>query len=128
MRTKLIFLLVCIAATPLALVSGYRFNCNRHEAAFQARFNELKRDAVESIKIGSTREDALRFFSQKGLRVSANQSESVAWLWTSRGCGRSWACSIGPDGGEISISVTFDEHGTVNSNPIVTAKYAGDCS
>src|SRR3954471_5626536 len=105
MRMKVILLLLCLAATPLAVVVGYRFNCNRHEAVFQKRLGELRQHALESIKIGSTREETSRFFSQNGLRVSSNQSKTRAWLWTSRGCGRNLACSIGPDGGEISVSV-----------------------
>jgi hypothetical protein len=44
-----------------------------------------------------------------------------------RASGRGWGCSIGPDGGRIQFRA-FDGKGNVDSEPIITANYAGDCS
>jgi hypothetical protein len=111
----------------IAGVLAYRFECDRRESAFQTRFQQLKHDADEALKIGTAKEDVSRFFSQKGLTLRSEQSKAFGYITTRRGCARGWGCSIGSDSGLISISVTFDEQGRINSKPIVTAKYAGDC-
>jgi hypothetical protein len=120
--------LLCVAAGIIGAPRAYRFNCKSHESAFQARLEQLKQNAHGRLKIGMTREETFRFFSDSGLKVGKDQSTAWGFLVTSRGCGRGWGCSIGPDGGMISVSITFDERGKVNSEPVVTAKYVGDCS
>jgi hypothetical protein len=125
---KFAIVLVCVAAVLLAGVLAYRHNCETKESAFQARLQQLRRDAQEGLKIGTTQEEVLRFISENRLQVRSDQSKARGWVVLSRGCGRSWGCSIGPDGGMISVSVTFDERGKVNSEPVVAAKYVSDCS
>jgi hypothetical protein len=125
---KFAIVLVCVTAALLAGVLAYRHDCETKESAFQARLQQLRRDAPEALKIGTTREQVLRFISENRLQSSSDQSQARGWVVLSRGCGRGWACSIGPDGGVISVSVTFDERGKVNSEPVVAAKYVRDCS
>lgn len=48
-----------VMAAFLAGFFGYRHNCNRHEAAFQARAEQLRRDAHDSLKIGTPKEGAI---------------------------------------------------------------------
>ena len=128
MRTRFLLLPLCLAATPLAGVVAYRHACTRHEAAFQARFQQLRHDAHAGLRIGMTRDEVLQFLSQNRLETGSNQSTTWGRVLMSRGCGRSWGCSIGPDSGMILVSIMFDEKGKVKSEPIVTARYAGDCS
>jgi hypothetical protein len=121
-------ILVCVTASLLAGILAYRFNCETKESAFQARFQQLRRDAHEDLKIGTTKEEALKFFSENHLQARSDESKAWGWVVLSRGCGRSLACSIGPDGGTISVVVSIDERGKVDSEPVVTEEYAGDCS
>lgn len=124
---KFVFVVVCIVAASLAGSWGYRYDCNRAEAAFQARAEQLRRDAHDSLKIGTPKEAALRFFSENHLGGWSDQSHAWGHVYTTRGCGRGLACSIGPGGGRIDVVVTLDERGKVNSEPVVTQSYAGDC-
>jgi len=119
--------MLCIVAASLAGSCGYRYNYNRAEAAFQARAEQLRRDAHDSLKIGTPKEGVLRFFSENDLGGWSDQSHAWGHVSTTRGCSRGLACSIGSGGGRIDVVVTLDEKGEVNSEPVVTQSYAGDC-
>jgi len=125
---KLALILIICAVIPAASVALYPVNCHLKESAFQARTEQLRRDAHLRLKVGTNKEEVIRFFSENGLRTSSDASTLAGFIFMSRGCGRGLGCSIGPDGGEIAVIVTLDALGTVISEPVVRNKYSGDCS
>ena len=117
----------CFVAASLAVVVAHRYSCNRLEAAFQATFQQLSRDAQQRLKIGTPKGEALRFFSENHLGGWSDQSHARGHVYMARGCGRGLACGIGSDGGRIDVEVTLDGKGNVNAEPVLTQYYAGPC-
>jgi hypothetical protein len=124
---KTVLILLLIAAAWLAAAFWLHLTCERHESAFQAKFEELRREAHEELKVGTTREEALGFFARNHLQATSTQSKIFGSITLSRGCARGLGCSIGPDGGLIHLEVSLDEQGRVNAEPLIREKYIGDC-
>jgi hypothetical protein len=122
-----VVILLCIAALLSVGLIAYRVDCQRHEAAFQARFQQLSRDAHEKLKLGTPKEAVLQFFSENHLQTRSDQLRAWAWVYGLRGCTRGLGCAIGPDGGKISVDVSLDEQGRVNSEPVMMERYVGGC-
>ena len=71
--------LLSFMAMVLAGYLVYRWNCDRHEAAFQARFRQLSQDAREELKIGTTTQQALQFFARNHLEITRGHLLRSAW-------------------------------------------------
>ena len=72
---RVAFVLLCVLAAPLAAVVANHYSCNRHEAAFQAKFQQVSWDACEGLKVGTPKGEALRFFSENHLGGWSDQSQ-----------------------------------------------------
>jgi hypothetical protein len=124
---KLVALLVLAGAVLFVCATLYRRNCDRREAAFQSRVEQVRHDAKERLKIGTKKDDIVRFFSENGFRKPYfSESRATGRILTTRGC-RSLGCGIGPEGGEIKVTVTVDQQGTVQGSPVVDERFMGDC-
>lgn len=66
---KVGLVLFCAAGAIIAVPLVYHLDCRLHEAAFQRQFEQLKQDAHQQLKVGTTKEEVFRFFSAHGLQV-----------------------------------------------------------
>jgi len=96
--------------------------CKQRGAALAARLDKLKQDAREDLKIGTKKDEAIRFFSGHELRVRFSAGEAIGTLQV-KGCSPS---GCGTDDAILSLRVNVDVAGTVISEPTVVSMYA-DC-
>ena len=109
----------------------YRYHstaCKQRGAQYAARVEKLKKDAHETLKIGTKKQDVIRFFKENGLpvdffKVSYERSgrvyEATGTIYTT-GCAPS---GCGSDHALLGLRVDVDEVGTVISEPVVGAIY-----
>jgi len=135
MKQKLISASVMLALIPPLVSCGgcvfYRYHstaCKQRGAAYEARVEKLKKDAHERLKIGTKREDVVRFFAENGLPISFSQVtygesktvyEASGTIYTT-GCAPS---GCGSDDALLGLRVKVDKEGTVISEPVIGALY-----
>lgn len=135
MKRKLVPPSVALVLLPLlASCSGclfYRYHsaaCKQRGAAYAARVEKLKKDAHENLKIGTSKQDVIRFFKENGLPVefvkvpyerSGAVYEATGTIHTT-GCAPS---GCGTDDAILGLRVNVDRKGTVISEPVVGAIY-----
>src|SRR5438128_747853 len=103
----------------------YRYrsaSCKQRGAALYARWETLKREAHEKLKIGTKKDAVIRFFAENGIPVTFSGHEASGTVYTS-GCAPS---GCGSDSALVGLRVRVDEAGTVISEPVVGALYT-DC-
>jgi hypothetical protein len=129
---------VLLLALPLlaivALVGGYfefgwlfyRYqssDCKQRGKAYQDRVEKLRSAAHDRLRIGTHREDVVRFFQENGLPVSFNKSpdayEFAGTIYT-QGCA---GAGCGSDDALLGLRVKVDANGTVIGEPDVGALY-----
>ena len=109
----------------------YRYQsaaCKQRGAQYAARAEKLKRDAHESLKIGTKKEDVIRFFKENGLPVDFVKVpyEHSGKVYEATGTIRVTGCApsgCGSDDAWLGLQVKVDEAGTVISEPVVGAIY-----
>jgi hypothetical protein len=107
------------------LMTGCRYRstaCKQRGAAYQARVNALERDAIAKLKIGTKKEDVIRFFAENKFPISFDRSFATGTIYT-LGCSPN---GCGTDQALIGLSVDLDEAGSVKAKPVVVGGYA-DC-
>jgi hypothetical protein len=102
----------------------YRYQsaaCKERGKASGIRVERLKRDARTALRIGTHREDVIRFFQENGLPVSFDKglSEYEGTIYT-KGCG---PAGCGSDDALLDLRVKVDSTGTVVGEPVVGALY-----
>jgi len=102
----------------------YRYHsaaCKAQGKAYEERVQNLKRDAVNRLRVGTQKEDVIRFFQEIGLPVSFNKSlsEYEATIST-KGCA---PAGCGSDDALLGLRVKVDSNGTVVAEPVVGAFY-----
>ncbi|HEX7289183.1 MAG TPA: hypothetical protein VF532_23565 [Candidatus Angelobacter sp.] len=102
----------------------YRYqspDCKQRGKAYGIRVESLKRDARTALRIGTHREDVIRFFQENGLPVSFDKgmSEYEGTIYT-KGCAPS---GCGSDDALLGLRVKVDSTGTVVGEPHVGAIY-----
>jgi len=114
---------VCIAAVILCgVMTGCRYRsaaCKQRGVAYQARVESLEQAALEQLKIGTKKEDVIRFFAENKFPLSFDKSGATGTIYTT-GCSP-FGC--GTDEALIGISVDLDEAGNVKSKPVVVGFY-----
>ena len=103
--------------------------CKAREAEFNARADRITQNAKSALKIGTKKEDVMRFFASENIPVTfssysaGNVAEGTIDVKGDAAC-RSLAC--GDDAALIGVRVAVDESGTVLSDPVVIKMYT-DC-
>jgi hypothetical protein len=100
----------------------YRYRstaCKERGKAYAARFETLKRDARERLRIGAPKEDVMRFFKENGLPVSFDGDQYEGTIYTD-GCS---PAGCGSDAALLGLRVKADSSAAVAGEPIVGAIY-----
>ncbi len=99
-------------------------DCKERGRAFELRVERLEHDARTMLRIGTHKEDVIRFFEENGLPVSFDKglSEYEGTINT-KGCA---PAGCGSDDALLGLRVKVDSVGTVVGEPVVGALY-GDC-
>ena len=105
----------------------YRYqstDCKERGKAYRLRVERLKRDASMTLRIGTHKEDVIRFYQENGLPVSFNNtlSEFEGTIHT-KGCS---PAGCGSDDALLGLRVKVDSAGAVVGEPVVGALYT-DC-
>jgi len=99
-------------------------DCKERGRAYELRVETLKSDARTTLRIGTHKEDVIRFFEENGLPVSFDKglSEYEGTINT-KGCS---PAGCGSDDALLGLRVKVDSLGTVVAEPVVGALYS-DC-
>ena len=100
----------------------YRYHsaaCRQRGKAYEARIETLKGDAHERLRIGTPKEDVMRFFKENGLPVSVHGDEYEGTIYMD-GCA---PAGCGSDAALLGITVKADSNGAVAGEPVVGAIY-----
>lgn len=100
----------------------YRYHsaaCKERGRTYYARVEKLKRDARERLRIGTHKEDVIRFFQENGLPVSFDGREYEGTIYTN-GCA---PAGCGSDAALLGLRVKADGSGTVVGDAVVGALY-----
>ena len=118
-----------LATAGLVLITSvgclYRYhsaNCKQLGDAYRLRVGTLEREAHEKLRIGTKKDDVVRFFRENGIPVAFTRDEASGTIQTT-GCAPS---GCGSDAALLGVRVKVDEAGTVVSEPVVGAIYT-DC-
>ena len=102
----------------------YRYHnaaCKQREATLAARSEALRRNAYEKLKIGTKKDDVIRFFAENNIPVVFDEIQNVASGTISVvGCAPS---GCGSDAAILGVTVKVDKTGTVISEPVVGGIY-----
>jgi hypothetical protein len=99
---------------------GYRSTaCKQRGAAYAARVEKLERDAHEKLKVGTTKEAVIQFFTDHGIPATFVEGEVTGTVYTT-GCSP-FGC--GSDEALLGLTVKVDKADEVTSEPEVGAIY-----
>jgi hypothetical protein len=110
------------AFMPCGLMTGCRYRsaaCKQRGVAFDAKVDALKRVAFSQLKIGTKKEDVVRFFAGNNFPISFDKFGASGTIHT-QGCSP-FGC--GTDEALIGLGVELDEAGNVKSKPVVVGMY-----
>ena len=94
-------------------------NCHQRNAAFGRQIETIKQDARAQIKLGTTKSDVARFFTEHNIPFSISESLASGFIQTS-GCAP-FGC--GSDAAVINVRVRLNEAGAVTEEPKVVGIY-----
>ncbi|MBZ5491200.1 MAG: hypothetical protein LAO76_09745 [Acidobacteriia bacterium] len=104
------------------LITGCRYRstvCKQRGVAYQARVKSLERAALEQLKIGTKKEDVVRFFAENKFPITFDRSSATGTIYTT-GCSPT---GCGTDEALIGLRVNLDKAGNVKSKPVVVGIY-----
>ena len=132
MKKSKLILIATFAVLAVILVVGYvlfgwmfyRYqstDCKERGKAYGIRVERLKRDSRTTLRIGTHKEDVIRFFQENGLPVSFDKGlgEYEGTIYT-KGCA---PAGCGSDDALLGLRVKVDSTGTVVGEPVVGALY-----
>lgn len=111
-----------VVALLCGLMTGCRYRstaCKQRGVAYEARVESLKRAALEQLKVGTKKEDVVRFFAENKFPITFDRSSATGTIYT-LGCSP-FGC--GTDEALIGLRVDLDEAGSVKSKPVVVGIY-----
>jgi hypothetical protein len=100
----------------------YRYHsaaCKQRGEAYSLRIENLKRDARERLRVGTPKEEVIRFYKENGLPISLYGDEYEGTI-TIDGCA---PAGCGSDAAFLGLHVKADSTGAVASEPKVGAFY-----
>jgi len=117
-------LLILAASAVIYSQFGFLFpyhsaSCRQRGKAYEARVETLTRDARQRLRIGTPKEDVVRFFKENGLPVSLVQGEYQGTI-SIDGCA---PAGCGSNAALLGLRVKADSSGAVAGEPEVVALY-----
>jgi hypothetical protein len=105
-------------------VKQYRnhVRCAARNAAFRQQVEKLKNDARDQLRIGTPKDQIVRFFEHHAMRLTFDRGGASGTFQTT-GC-PPFGC--GADTAMVGVSVIIDSRGTVSGEPHVWGIYT-DC-
>lgn len=103
--------------------------CKARAVDLQARVELIQRDAKNSLKVGTKKDDLVHFFASENIPLSFSQigqSSEATGTISFKGLPECANIACGDDSALIGIRVKVDVDGTVISDPTVTGMYT-DC-
>lgn len=130
---RLIIVGACVALIFAGGISAYRqfgwiffryhdAACRQRGSVLASRYETLKRDAHTKLRIGTPREDVVRFFKEEGLPISFLRDEYAGTIYLN-GCAPP---GCGSDAALIGLRVKVDGDGAVAGEPDIGSIYT-DC-
>jgi hypothetical protein len=124
-RRKVAIVAGLVASAGVCWFALRQYNCQQRNAAFGRQIETLKQDARTQIKLGATKSDVARFFTEHSIPFSIVGSEvfgtpEAIGTLSSSGCAP-FGC--GSDAGVISLHVKLNEAGAVIEEPKVVGLY-----
>jgi len=125
------FLLVVCGALGWFGYNHYRtsIRCKQRVVALQSRVEEIKREAHDKLKVGTKRDDVIRFFATNNIPLTfgkfVDRNEATGTIYVS-GTSECASLACGTDATLIGLRVDIDEAGTVVSEPVIVSIYT-DC-
>jgi len=96
--------------------------CKQRAAEFQAKVDHIRRDAKNALKIGTKKNDIVRFFASQNIPLIFDQigqdHEATGTLYF-KGLAECENFACGDDSALIGVRVNVDIDGTVASEPVV---------
>ena len=125
LRKRINAIAVCLLMIGLSGCLAHRpSDCKARGAAYVARKEKLERDAKESLKAGTPREEVLSFFEKNGIKpsflASGNTGHSLKGTLHVIGCA---PLGCGTNDAFIGLEVPLDAAYRVIGNPIVGGFY-----
>lgn len=115
----LVLVTVLVSCDACVLYRCHSTACKQGGAAYVARVEKLKRNSHQNLKIGTKKEDVIRFFAENDIPLSFLESEATGTIFT-KGCAPS---GCGSDDALLGLKVKVDKAGTVISEPVGDAIY-----
>lgn len=113
-----------VIALPLCLASCvphyHPAGCEKVTDVATAREEALKREAHESLKIGTKKDAVIRFFQSQKIPVRFERNEAIGEIYTHGGCAPK---GCGTDDMLLGLRVEVDAAGTVLSEPVVMSMF-----
>jgi hypothetical protein len=100
--------------------------CKAREAEFSARVDRTKQHAKSALKVGTKKEDVIRFFASEGLPVYFLRDLGKSWAQGEinvKGDAACFSLACGDDAALLGVRVDVDENGAVISIPVVVGMY-----
>ena len=100
--------------------------CKQRAAEFKAKVELIQRDAKNSLKVGTTKDDVHRFFASENVPLTFDQigqdRQATGTLYF-KGSAECENVACGDDSALIGVHVNVDADGTVVSDPVVIGMY-----
>jgi|SRR5215472_10577903 hypothetical protein len=100
--------------------------CKERAVEFKAKVALMQRDAKNALKIGTKKDDVVRFFATENVPLTFDQigqnREARGTLYF-KGLSECENVACGDDSALIGVRVTVDIDGTVVSDPVVVGMY-----
>ena len=104
-------------------------SCKKRAAEFRDKVDLMQRDAKNSLKAGTKKDEVVRFFASKNVPLTFDQMGQDHWAMGTlyfRGLAECENFACGDDSALIGVRVKVDINGTVVSEPVVIGMYT-DC-
>jgi hypothetical protein len=104
------------------VMTGCRYRsaaCKQRGAAYQERVKSLEQAALDQLKIGTRKENVVRFFAENNFPISFDKYGASGTIRTT-GCS---PAGCGTDEAVIDLEVKLDEADSVKAKPVVVGFY-----
>lgn len=124
LRSRSFAIAIALLLTFASCVPHYHpAGCEKVTDVATAREEALKREALESLKIGTKKDAVIRFFESQKIPVRFDRNEAIGEIHIHGGCAPK---GCGTDDLLLGLRVDVDAAGTVLSEPVVVGMFT-DC-
>jgi len=124
LRSRSFAIVIALLLSLASCVPHYHpAGCEKVADVATAREEALKREARESLKIGTKKDAVIRFFESQKIPVRFDRNEAIGEIYIHGGCAPK---GCGTDHLLLGLRVDVDAAGTVLSEPVVVSMFT-DC-